>query len=277
MVAQFLTKGVEDCLTISSEATEDQHRLLSNGVDNFADFRIIEQQINELRDLDVVDGDLGLLLRGDDQVLLLGPAVQLQAPRGYAVDTTAGEISASEIRVHQGGKPEVRRAEVRAVEVRSAEVRAVQVRPAEFRPEEMRPAEVSVVEVRAAKIGSAEARPTEVRGAKVGTMKVRAADARPTEVRPVEVRADVGILLTPSVPSSRPLPKLSDVFFIHHRSIPSSRHHAAVHRSLVAIRLAEQLRQPRDVDGDPPRLSSNLGLSSKPHRLGLGAGYYLFA
>jgi hypothetical protein len=29
--------------------------------------------MDELRDLDVVDGDSGLVLGGDDQVLLLGP------------------------------------------------------------------------------------------------------------------------------------------------------------------------------------------------------------
>jgi hypothetical protein len=33
----------------------------------------ILQEIDELRDFDVVDGDLGLVLRGNDQVPLLGP------------------------------------------------------------------------------------------------------------------------------------------------------------------------------------------------------------
>jgi hypothetical protein len=33
----------------------------------------VKQQIDELSDLDVVDGDLGLVSGSDDQVLLRGP------------------------------------------------------------------------------------------------------------------------------------------------------------------------------------------------------------
>jgi hypothetical protein len=33
----------------------------------------VQQEIDELRDLNVIDGDLRLALRRDDQVLLLGP------------------------------------------------------------------------------------------------------------------------------------------------------------------------------------------------------------
>ena len=36
----------------------------------------MEQEIDELRDLDVIEGDLGLAIRCDDKVLLLGRAVQ---------------------------------------------------------------------------------------------------------------------------------------------------------------------------------------------------------
>jgi len=52
----------------------------------------MEQQINELRDPDIIDGDLGLIVTCDDQVPLLGPS-QLWTPSGYAVDTTAGDVS----------------------------------------------------------------------------------------------------------------------------------------------------------------------------------------
>jgi hypothetical protein len=56
----------------------------------------VEQQVDELRDLDVVDGDLGLTLSADDQVPLRGP-VQVQSPRGYAVNAAAGQISLGKI------------------------------------------------------------------------------------------------------------------------------------------------------------------------------------
>ena len=73
---------------------------LSDGVDNVANFLVVEQEIDELRDLDVVDGDLGLVRNdiGDDQVLLLGP-VQLQTPCGYPVDVAAGEIRLRKVRL----------------------------------------------------------------------------------------------------------------------------------------------------------------------------------
>jgi hypothetical protein len=53
----------------------------------------VEQEIDELRDLDVVDGDRVLATRRDDQVLLLG-SVQFQAPCGYTVNPRAGEVGA---------------------------------------------------------------------------------------------------------------------------------------------------------------------------------------
>jgi hypothetical protein len=61
----------------------------SNGVDHVTDLLVIKHEVDELRDLDVIDGDLGLTLTCDDQVLLLGPGVQFQTPSGYAVDVTA--------------------------------------------------------------------------------------------------------------------------------------------------------------------------------------------
>ena len=50
---------------ISCEATQDQHHLGSDGVDDVADLLVVEQEIDELRDLDVIDGDLGLIRTRD--------------------------------------------------------------------------------------------------------------------------------------------------------------------------------------------------------------------
>ena len=38
------------------EATEDQHRLGGDGVDHVANFLVIKHEVDELRDLDVIDG-----------------------------------------------------------------------------------------------------------------------------------------------------------------------------------------------------------------------------
>ena len=58
------------------------------------------------RDLDVVDGDLGLVLTCDDQVLLLGP-LELQTPPGHPMDARASEISARKVCIDQSGGREV--------------------------------------------------------------------------------------------------------------------------------------------------------------------------
>src|SRR5262249_4891959 len=53
-----------------------------------ADLLVVEQEIDELRDLDVVDGNRGLVLTCDDQVLLLG-FLHFEAARAAAGADTA--------------------------------------------------------------------------------------------------------------------------------------------------------------------------------------------
>jgi hypothetical protein len=60
-------------VSLSGEAAEDQHYLGSNSVDHVTNFLVVEHEVDELCDLNVVDGDRGLIPRCDDQVLLLGP------------------------------------------------------------------------------------------------------------------------------------------------------------------------------------------------------------
>ena len=77
----------------------------------------MKQQIDELRDLNVVDRDLGFVLTCDDQVLLLGP-IQFQTPCGYTVDATAGEVGARKVGAHQNGRSGGPPVEVRPAKVR---------------------------------------------------------------------------------------------------------------------------------------------------------------
>ena len=72
-LAQLLAYRVEDCLTLIGKATEDQDRLGGDGIDDVANLLVVEQEIDELRDLNVIDGNLGLVPTRNDQVLLLGP------------------------------------------------------------------------------------------------------------------------------------------------------------------------------------------------------------
>jgi hypothetical protein len=55
-----------------SKAAQQEHACLSDGVDDIADLWVVEQEIDELGDLNVIDGDLWLVFTGSDQVLLLG-------------------------------------------------------------------------------------------------------------------------------------------------------------------------------------------------------------
>ena len=50
-----------------------QDALLADGVNDVADLLVVEQQVDELGHLEVVDGDLGLVEPGDDQVVLPYP------------------------------------------------------------------------------------------------------------------------------------------------------------------------------------------------------------
>ena len=50
--------GLENCFRSGVKRPRIKHRLFTDGVDDVADLLVVEQQIDELRDLDVVDGDL---------------------------------------------------------------------------------------------------------------------------------------------------------------------------------------------------------------------------
>jgi hypothetical protein len=72
-VAEFLSQPLQDHHPAFSEAAQQKHAFLSDGVDDVANLLVAEKQINELRDLNVVDRDRGLVETCDDQALLLGP------------------------------------------------------------------------------------------------------------------------------------------------------------------------------------------------------------
>src|SRR5215217_2611954 len=57
-IAQLVPDGVEDCFAVLRETPEDQHRLGRDRVDHIPDLLVVEQKIDELRNLNIVDGDL---------------------------------------------------------------------------------------------------------------------------------------------------------------------------------------------------------------------------
>ena len=71
MVAQSVALDARDRVTWRAQ---QEHAFLSDGVDDVANLLVVQQEIDELRDLDVVDRDLGLAITCDDQVLLSSPS-----------------------------------------------------------------------------------------------------------------------------------------------------------------------------------------------------------
>ena len=91
-LAEFLAQPLQDCDPAFGEPPEQQHALSTDGVDDVADFLVVEQQIDELCDLDVVNGDLRRARESNDQVLLFCCFAELHVPRGDAVDAAAREV-----------------------------------------------------------------------------------------------------------------------------------------------------------------------------------------
>ena len=56
VLAEFVTEGIKNCFALRREAAKDQDSFFTDGVDNVADFLIVKQEVDELSDLDVIDG-----------------------------------------------------------------------------------------------------------------------------------------------------------------------------------------------------------------------------
>jgi len=57
-VAEFVTQPLQNFHPAFSEAAQQEHAFLSDGVDDVANILVIQHEIDELRDLDIVDRDL---------------------------------------------------------------------------------------------------------------------------------------------------------------------------------------------------------------------------
>jgi hypothetical protein len=76
VLSKLLSDGVENGFPPLGKAAQDQHRFRGDRVDDFADRRVIKQQVNELSYLDAVDLDYGLFeisdVVGSDHLLTMG-------------------------------------------------------------------------------------------------------------------------------------------------------------------------------------------------------------
>src|SRR4029079_16698037 len=93
---ECLAQCVEDTLPLFSKAPEDEHNLRRQRVDDVADLLVVQEQIEELRKLQVVNRDRWVGL--DDQIRLLRSR-DVDVPGRDSVDLATAQIRISETRV----------------------------------------------------------------------------------------------------------------------------------------------------------------------------------
>src|SRR5271155_5897950 len=88
---------------VGGEAAEDEDDLRGDGVDALADARVVEEQIEELRYFEVIDGDGDFISAGDDEVGLDGSG-RAEVPCGDPIDAAGGEIGSVEFGIDEAGE-----------------------------------------------------------------------------------------------------------------------------------------------------------------------------
>src|SRR5262245_14647714 len=123
---------------LRSKAAENQYGFGGDSLDDVANLFVVEQQINELRYFDIIDGDHRLTGRRDDEIRLLRPD-EVDIPHGNPIDRTPRQVRLLKVCVHQRGSPKVRPPEVCFPEVCAPEVCAPEACPSEVCPPEVCP------------------------------------------------------------------------------------------------------------------------------------------
>ena len=217
------TQGVEDGLALGGEAAQDQHDLGGDGVNDVAELLVVDDQVQELRDLEAVHRDRRLGVRGDDQVGLLRVLVEVQVPGGDAVDAAAAEGGSVQARPDQAHE-----AQVGTHERRPAEVGFVQVRAVEVGPPAVGSAQGGAVEVGTHQPGPGQVRPVQVGFRESGFDQSGVLQNGPGQVGPVQVRllqtrpgqihGCLQVVPPPQVPSLRAALQDRKLLFVRHRA-----------------------------------------------------------
>src|SRR5436190_8889824 len=190
--AQLLAEGLQDRFAFGCKTPKDEHALLPNGVNNITNFRVFEQQVNELCNLKIINRDFRLTSRCDDKVHLCG-SFKLYIPCRDTVNRTLCQGSFAQVCFNEVGSAEVGIAEVGFVKVGSAEVGSVEVGIAEVGSVEVGIAEVGSAESGFAEVSSAEVSSPKITSVEVGVAEVGIAEVGSFETGSVEVGvAEVG-------------------------------------------------------------------------------------
>ena len=126
--------------------------------------------MDELGNLERINGDGRLIGRGDDESVLRR-FCQFCVPSGYAINAALGKGSCCKVRSHQCGSAEVGSAEGGSSEVGSAEVGIAEKGSAQVSSAEIGSAENGSLEGGSSEVGSSEGGSSEVRSAEDGSLE----------------------------------------------------------------------------------------------------------
>jgi hypothetical protein len=79
-LSQLIADGIDNGFSLLGKPAENQHSFGCNCVDDVANLLVVKEQVDELGNFDVVDGDSRLIMRSYDQVLLVCLIVYLYIP-----------------------------------------------------------------------------------------------------------------------------------------------------------------------------------------------------
>ena len=93
VLAKLFPESVQHHLPFRCKATENQDHFGRDCVDHLTNFRIVEQQVDELGNLEIINGDGWLTWRSDNEVFLYCLLVKSYIPGCNPVNGTIAKIS----------------------------------------------------------------------------------------------------------------------------------------------------------------------------------------
>src|SRR5208283_5686741 len=104
-LAELVSNRVENHFSLRREAAENEHHFGSDGVNDTADFLVIQKQVDELRHFQIVNLDRGFVVTRDHQVRL-DSSFQPYVPRGDSIYVTSRQICSFRVSVDQSRRGE---------------------------------------------------------------------------------------------------------------------------------------------------------------------------
>src|SRR5450755_2785327 len=109
--AKGFSEGIKDSFALGGEAAKNEDGFSGNGVDHVTNFWVVQQQVNELSDLKIVNGNGWFPRRSNDQVVLCC-LFHFHIPGCYAINVAASEARFCKIGFHQHSSAETGTAEI---------------------------------------------------------------------------------------------------------------------------------------------------------------------